>query len=83
MAIQGGMIVITKHASPKAVLLSVDEFNILARATEHKLKALSEEFDSLLNRMQSPKVRAGMKVAFQASPERLGRAAVAAARKRG
>lgn len=83
MVIQGGVVVITKHDAPKAVLVSVDEFNALARATESKLDTLSSEFDALLARMQTPKARAGMKAAFDASPKQLGRAAVAAARKRG
>jgi antitoxin Phd len=83
MVIQGGVVVITKHDAPKAVLLSVDEFNALAHAPSHKLDALSGQFDALLARMQTPKARAGMKAAFAASPKQLGRAAVAAARRRG
>jgi antitoxin Phd len=83
MVIQGGVVVITKHDAPKAVLVSMEEFSALARATESKLETLSSEFDALLARMQTPKARAGMKAAFDASPEQLGRAAVAAARKRG
>lgn len=83
MVIQGGVVVITKHDAPKAVLLPVDEYNALARPTESKLDTLSSEFDALLARMQTPKARAGMKAAFDASPKQLGRAAVAAARKRG
>jgi antitoxin Phd len=83
MATQGGVVVITKHDAPRAVLLSVDEFNALARAAERQLDTLSGEFDALLARMQTPKARAGMKAAFGASPKQLGRAAVAAARKRG
>ena len=83
MVMQGGVVVITKHEAPKAVLLSVDEFNALAHAAESKLDTLSGEFDALLARMQTPKARAGMKAAFDASPKQLGRAAVAAARKRG
>lgn len=83
MVIQGGVVVITRHDAPKAVLVSVDEFNALARATESKLDTLSHEFDALLSRMQTPKARTAMKAAFEASPAQLGRAAVAAARKRG
>jgi antitoxin Phd len=83
MVIRGGVVVITRHEAPKAVLLSVDEFNALAHATEGKLDTLSGEFDALLSRMQTPKARAGMKAAFGASPKQLGKAAVAAARKRG
>ena len=83
MVIRGGVVVITKHDAPKAVLLSVDEFNALARAPQQRLDALSGEFDALLAGMQTPKMRAGMKAAFAASPKQLGRAAVAAARRRG
>jgi prevent-host-death family protein len=83
LVLQGGAVVITKHDAPKAVLLSVDEFTALTRATEGTLDTLSAEFDALLARMQTPRARAGMKAAFAASPKELGKAAVAAARKRG
>lgn len=80
---QGGVVVITKHDAPKAVLMSVDEFEALSRAGGATLDALSEQFDTLLARLQTPKARAGMKAAFNASPKQLGKAAVAVARKRG
>jgi hypothetical protein len=51
--------------------------------TESGFIPLSREFDALLARMQTSAARAGMKAAFQAPPKQLGRAAVAAARKRG
>jgi antitoxin Phd len=81
--IQGGTVVITKHDAPKAVLISIDEFDALSRAGQVKLDNLSGEFDALLARMQTPAARAGMQAAFDASPKQLGRAALAAARKRG
>jgi prevent-host-death family protein len=81
--VRGGIVVITKHDTPKAVLLPVEEFNVLARAAERELDTLSDEFDVLFARMQTPKARAGMRAAFEASPKQLGKAAVAAARKRG
>ena len=83
MAIQGGAVVITKHDSPKAVLISVEDFNALSGAAETKLDTLSQEFDALLARMQTSKARRGMKAAFAASGKRLGKAAVAATRSRG
>jgi antitoxin Phd len=83
MASQGGAVVITKHDAPKAVLLSVENFNALSGAAQTKLDTLSREFDALLARMQTPKARRGMKAAFAASGKRLGEAAVAAARSRG
>jgi len=81
--IQGGKVVITKHDSPKAVLISMREFNTLSNAHRAELETLSDEFDRLLAKMQAPAARAGMHAAFHATPKELGKAAVAAARKRG
>jgi prevent-host-death family protein len=83
LAMRGGRVFITKHATPKAVVLSVDDFTALTRASERTLDTLSGEFDALLARMQTPRARAGLKAAFAASPKAIGAAAVAAARKRG
>src|SRR5690348_434754 len=80
--IQGGRVVITKHDTPKAVMISRDEFNALSNAHKAELEALSAEFDGLLARMQTPAARAGLHAAFHATPKELGKAAVAAARKR-
>jgi len=82
-AMQGELVFITKHDTPKAVMLSLDEFNALSGASERKINALSAEFDSLLSNMQSPAARKGMDDAFHASPTQLGKAALAAARKHG
>ena len=81
--IRGGKVVITKHATPRAVLISIDEFEALSRAGEAKLNTLTKEFDAILARMQTSKSRRTMKAAFDASPRALGKAAVAATRKRG
>ena len=83
MAVQGGAVVITKHDAPKAVLISVENFNALAGASETRLDTLNSEFDALLARMQTPSARRGMKTAFAAPERRLGQAAVAATRRRG
>lgn len=83
MVMQGGAVVITKHDAPKAVLISVENFNALSGATETTLDALNREFDALLAGMQGAKARRGMKTAFAASGRALGQAAVAAARRRG
>ncbi len=80
--IHGGKVVITKHASPKAVLISMEEFTALSNSHRAELATLSEEFDGLLARMQTPAARAGMNAAFHATPKELGKAAVSAARKR-
>lgn len=81
--IQGGAVVITRHDVPRAVMISVETFNVLSSATEARLDTLTREFDALLERMQTPKARRAMKAAFAASGQQLGKAAVAATRKRG
>ena len=81
--LQGGAVVITRHDTPKAVLISFQEYNALKSAGTAELDRLTSEFDTMLAAMQQPASRAAMKAAFGASPKQLGRAAVAAARKRG
>ena len=83
MAIQGGTVVITKHDAPKAVLISVENFNALSGGADTRLDTLNREFDALLAGMQTPKARRGLETAFGASGKQLGKAAVAAARRRG
>ena len=83
LVLRGGVVVITKHDAPKAIVLSMDEFDALTQGAASRLDSLSADFDAMLARMQTPRARAGMKAAFGASPKELGRAAVAAARKRG
>jgi prevent-host-death family protein len=83
IALRGRVVVITKHDAPKAVLVSLDDFNALTGSVDMTLDTLSGEFDAMLTRMQGPKARAAMKAAYEASPKELGKAAVAAARKRG
>ena len=80
---QGQVVVITKHDDPKAVMLSIADYEALTGRARRALETLSGEFDALLARMQTPRARAGMTAAFNASPAQLGKAAVAAARKRG
>src|SRR5438270_13200406 len=82
-ASHGEPVVITKHDAPRAVLISIDQFTALKRAPEAKLDTLSRQFDQLLDRMQSKKARAAADALFHASPQALGRVALAAARKRG
>ncbi len=82
-AIHGATVVITKHDTPRAVLISTDQFKALQDAPQMKLDTLSEQFDDLLDRMQTRQARRGMAAAFEAAPKQLGKAAVSSARKRG
>lgn len=80
-ATRDGAVAITRHDTPKAVLLSYEEFESLAQARSGNLNSLSSEFDELLEAMQRPKVKKAMKAAFDATPAELGRSAVNAAAK--
>lgn len=80
-AVRGGAVAITKHDAPQAVLLSYAEFHSLVQSRREALEDLDAQFDELLARMQTPKARQSMQRAFDATPPRLGRAAVKAASK--
>lgn len=75
-----GAVAITKHNTPKAVLLSFAEFEALTKASAPALDELTERFDALLQGMQTPASKDAMAAAFGATPQQLGQAAVAAAR---
>ncbi len=77
---RGGAVAITKHDTPKAVLLSYDEFVALTRPRGDSLDDLGGEFDGLLARLQTPAARRGLAAAFDATPAQIGAAAVKAAR---
>lgn len=79
-AAAGGAVVITKHDTPRAVLLSFAEFEALTASAAPALDDLSARFDTLLATMQTPEAKAGVDAAFDATPEELGAAAVKAAR---
>ena len=81
-AVRDGVVAITRHDSPRAVILSIEEFDSLVEARTQRLDDLGAEFDALLAGMQAPASKKGMQAAFGASPAALGRAAVKAARKR-
>jgi len=78
---RGGAVAITRHETPKAVLIAYDEFVALTKDRAPALNDLAAEYDVLLARMQTPQARKAMAAAFNATPAELGRAAVKAARK--
>ena len=77
----GGAVAIAWHDAPKAVLLSYEEFESLVQARCRAFDNAGAEEDDCLNRMQSPKAKKGIEFAFHASPAKLGRVAMKAARK--
>jgi antitoxin Phd len=78
-ALAHGAVAITKRNQPKAVLLSVQAYQALLRRRHDPLHALTQEFDTLLDKLQSPAARQALDLAFESDPAELGRAAVAAA----
>ena len=75
----GGVVAITKHTQPKAVLISYAEFEALTKARTSSLDDLSKQFDNaMLARMQKPKSKKAMAAAFNATPAKLGGAAARA-----
>jgi len=80
-ALRGGAVVITKHETPKAVLLSIEELERLTQPRA-QLDALAGKLDAMVAAMQKPGARAAVDKLFAATPKQLGAAAVRAARKR-
>lgn len=79
---KGQQVFITKHNSTKAVVMSVERYRLLSAATTSLLDKLTAEFDARFERMQTPAVRLGMQKAFDATPDKLAKSAVKAARAR-
>src|SRR5436190_3444257 len=79
----GKPVAITKHDTPRAVLISYDEFRALMNARSSGLTELDAQFDALLEQMQEPSVRAAMESAFDSRPgQRVKRIAAKSTRKR-
>ena len=81
-AIANGAVAIVKHRRPAAVLLSMEAYKGLLARQEDPLVRLRAEFDELVARMQTPRAVEAARRLFKMSPEALGRAAVAGARRR-
>jgi antitoxin Phd len=79
----GGKLAITKHDEVRAVVLSLPEYRALLAQQREPLAALTAEFEELVARMQTPRAKRAGQALFDATPEKLGRAALAAARRRG
>ena len=78
---KGSTVLITRHNATQAVLMSVEQYEALTRPETPSLDALTAEFDQMLARMQEPGSEEAMLKAFRASPEELGRLALASAQR--
>ena len=73
-------VAITRHEKPRAVLLSVEQYEALTgQQNPDWLEKLHEEYRGMLDRMQGPEQRAAAEKLFKATPEELGEAALWAA----
>lgn len=81
-AASGQTVVITRYGEDAAVLISAARYRALTQEPGRELDLLTARFNRMFTGMQTARARKGMRAAFQASPEELGRAAVAGARRR-
>jgi prevent-host-death family protein len=75
-------VAITRHEKPRAVLLSVEQYEALTGQRPDWLEQLHEEYRGMLDRMQGPEQRAAADRAFNATPRELGEAALRAAQQK-
>lgn len=74
-ALSGRAVLITKHDQPKAILISIQEFEAMTKP-QRVLDELDAEFEAMFEQMQTPESRAAVERFFDASPEELGEAAL-------
>jgi len=75
----GKAVAITRHDKPRAVLISLEQYKELTGNQSGWLEDLQTEYRGMLDRMQEPEQKAAARRAFNATPEKMGKAAVAAA----
>jgi len=80
-AASGRAVVVTRRSAPRAVILSIEDFQALARDRSPGLNELEGRFEELVASMQTKESKAGVAALFRATPNELGRTAVAAARR--
>ena len=77
---KGARVVVTKHESPSAVVVSYKDYEALQAQTERALDRMRARFATLVAEMQTPAFERGMDALFSSAPEELGQIAVQAAR---
>lgn len=75
-----GPVFVTVHKKREAVVMSVDEYEQLLANQRDPLADMTRHFDALLAKMQTPEHAAAVDALFDATPEKLGDAAVQAAK---
>jgi PHD/YefM family antitoxin component YafN of YafNO toxin-antitoxin module len=78
---EGKAIAILRHKVADAVLISAADYVDFVKLKRERLNFLTARYDELVARMQTPGSAAGVDALFNATPEDMGRAAVAAAQR--
>jgi antitoxin Phd len=74
-------VAILRHKMPDAVLISASDYVEFVKLRRERLNFLTQRYDDMVARMQTPEAVAGVDALFNASAEELGSAAVAAAKR--
>jgi antitoxin Phd len=74
-------VVILRHKMPDAVLISASDYVEFMKLRRERLNFLTQRYDEMVARMQTPDAVAGVDALFNASSEELGSAAIAAAKR--
>jgi antitoxin Phd len=74
-------VAILRHKKADAVLISAGDYVEFMKLRRERLNFLSQRYDEMVARMQSAESAAGVDALFSASPDELGSAAVAAAKR--
>jgi prevent-host-death family protein len=74
-------VAILRHKMPDAVLISASDYVEYVKLRRERLNFLTQRYDDMVARMQTPEAVAGVDALFSASSEELGSAAVAAAKR--
>jgi len=74
-------VAISRHKVPEVVLISALDYAELVALRRERLDFLTQRYDQMVARMQTPEATAGVDALFSATPEELGRAAIAAAKR--
>lgn len=75
-----GAVAITRHDRTEFVILPAAQYEELISQSSGILAQMSDEFDALVSRMNTPSAAKGFQSLFSATPKELGRSAVARAK---
>jgi len=75
-----GAVAISRYSRPALVIMPAEEYVRLEKLRRAPLDALTGQFDELVAKMQTTKSRKAVQALFEASPTKLGKAALKAAR---